>query len=544
MPGPGWLRDDARVAHSGLDAMRMPDARRAWQKASGFWPTQSFAACLADRARTDPDLDIFVADGTRFTAPDILDASLRLAAGLRACGVGAGDVVTWQLPSWIEGVWLVFALDRIGAISNPVLPIYRERELGHIVREARSRLLLTCGRFRGFDHRALAQSVCPPGTRAVVVRDEPLDGQVEFADLMAAPPDREPAAEPDPAAAHSLFYTSGTTAEPKGVVHCAASLSAFLQLQGGLLPDEAGRVSILWFPLTHIGGVCAFALQPVVAGTRVVFVEPFDPEESLRLIEQERVTQAGAPTPILQALLASPAFSPQRVESVRVSGIGATDVPPELVGEVGRKLGAFVYRSYGLTECPMATAGRRGDPEEALVGTDGRPLPGVEVRLAGGNAADEGEVELRGPQLCLGYLDPARTHEAFTADGFLRTGDLARRDAGGFLRITGRSKEIIVRKGENLSARAIEEALLSLPQIADAAVFAVPDPESGECACACVVAAGAEQPALSELAAELRGAGVMPHLIPERLLWVGGLPRTPTGKVRKHELRDAWLAGL
>ena len=192
----------------------------------------------------------------------------------------------------------------------------------------------------------------------------------------------------------------------------------------------------------------------------------------------------------------------------------------------------------------MATAGRRGDLERALVATDGRAMPGVEIRLRGGPGPDEGEIELRGPQLCLGYLDAQRTREAFTEDGFLRTGDLAQRDPGGFLRVTGRKKEIIVRKGENLSARAIEEALLGLPEVADAAVFPVPDPVSGECACACLVAAGAARPSLPEIAQAMHAAGVMPHLVPERLQWVDELPRTPTGKVRKHELRDAWLASL
>ena len=406
-------------------------------------------------------------------------------------------------------------------------------------------MLISGGEWRGFDYRVLAEAVRTPDLSAVViVRDRPLPGQLSFAELSDGEADPSPVPKRDAGAPHSLFYTSGTTAEPKGVVHCAASLQAFVRLQSGLFASEEGRVSILWFPLTHIGGICAFAIQPVLSGTRVVFVEPFDPEESLRLIESENVTQAGAPTPILQALLASPAFSPERVASVRVSGIGATDVPEALVHEVREKLGAFVYRSYGLTECPMATAGRRGDPERALVASDGRAMPGVEIRLRGGPGPDEGEIELRGPQLCLGYLDAQRTREAFTEDGFLRTGDLAQRDPGGFLRVTGRKKEIIVRKGENLSARAIEEALLGLPEVADAAVFPVPDPVSGECACACLVAAGVARPPLPELAQAMHAAGVMPHLVPERLQWLDELPRTPTGKVRKHELRDAWLASL
>jgi cyclohexanecarboxylate-CoA ligase len=228
---------------------------------------------------------------------------------------------------------------------------------------------------------------------------------------------------------------------------------------------------------------------------------------------------------------------------VQVSGIGATDVPPELIRAVGAGFGAFAYRSYGMTECPMATAGRRGDPEEKLLMTDGRAVPGVVLRVVDDEGRPlppdrEGELELFGPQLCVGYLDPKLSREAFTEDGFLRSGDLAVVDADGFVRITGRKKDIIIRKGENLSAKAIEDELYDHPRVADVAVIGVPDPECGERVCACVVLAkDAGSLSLGEVREFMVARGLMKQKIPEQLEIIDALPRTATGKVMKFELR-------
>jgi cyclohexanecarboxylate-CoA ligase len=210
--------------------------------------------------------------------------------------------------------------------------------------------------------------------------------------------------------------------------------------------------------------------------------------------------------------------------------------------ELRAKFGSFAFRSYGMTECPMFTCGRRGDPEERLLGTDGRPVPGAVARLVderGRSVAPgvEGEIEAYGPQLCVGYLDPA-LNTAFTADGFVRTGDLAIQDADGFIRITGRRKDIIIRKGENLSAKGIEDELAGHPRIADVAVIGVPDAHSGERVCACVVPkVGAQSITLADVRAFMERRGVMRQKIPEQLELLDELPRNETGKVRKDLLR-------
>ncbi|MFM8409808.1 MAG: AMP-binding protein [Alphaproteobacteria bacterium] len=526
------------------DAAPSPE-RVARHSAAGHWPRPGPTEALASAARLAPAHVAFVEGDRRLSIGALVREVETLAAGLRGLGIGRGDVVSWQLPNWIEGIALHFAIDRVGGVSNPLLPILREREVAFIARQAGSRALFVPGSHRGFDHRELALAVtrgCPDLEHVVVVRGEPASGQRAFDSLRGHGVDGVGPTPPGPHDVSALFYTSGTTADPKGVLHTHSTLGHFLAVQQEALGDGAA-VGILWFPLTHVGGVCAFGTAPVAQRTRAVLLEPFDPERALDLVEAEGVTSAGGPTPILQALLAARGFAPGRVASVRVAGIGATDVPPELVREVARGLGAHVYRSYGMTECPMATAGRRGDPPDALCGTDGRPAPGVALRIVDESGrpvgpGEEGEIELHGPQLCVGYADPALDRDAFLPDGFLRTGDLGVRDQAGFVRITGRRKDVILRKGENLSAKAIEDEIHEHPAVAEAAVVGVPDPACGERVCACIVPRpGVPAPDLASLGSFMRARGVMVQKIPEQVEILAELPRNATGKVKKHELR-------
>jgi cyclohexanecarboxylate-CoA ligase len=285
-----------------------------------------------------------------------------------------------------------------------------------------------------------------------------------------------------------------------------------------------------------------FVLQQIRWGTSSVYMEGFDPELAIDLIERHRVTSAGGPPAILQGMFAAKNYSLEKLRSIRSSGSGAADVSPEFMREVRDKLRAFAFRSYGMTECPMFTAGRKDDPTAKLEETDGRPVPGATARLVDEHGRPvapgvEGEIEAYGPQLCVGYLDPA-LNSAFTADGFFRSGDLAVADAAGFIRITGRRKDIIIRKGENLSAKGIEDDLAEHPRVADVAVIGVPDPQSGERVCACVVLKpDGPRLTLAEVRAFMVERGVMRQKIPEQLELLDELPRNATGKVRKDLLR-------
>jgi cyclohexanecarboxylate-CoA ligase len=345
-----------------------------------------------------------------------------------------------------------------------------------------------------------------------------------------------------------LFYTSGTTADPKGVLHTPSTLGGLIHVHGrlhGTADDDRG---LLQFPLTHIGGVTLFVQLQVTRGTCVVAMDGFDPELAVDLVERHAVTGAGGPPAILQAMFAAPNFAPGKMRTVRTSGSGAADVSPELMREAAAKLGAMVYRSYGMTECPMFTSGHAGDPEEKRVATDGRPSPGCVARIVDDAGrpvppGTEGEIEAFGPQLCVGYLD-ARMNAAFTADGFFRTGDLGVVDADGYVRITGRKKDVVIRKGENLSAKGIEDELASHPAVADVAVIGVPDRERGERVCACVVLRnGADRLDVAAVRAFMTGRGVMRQKIPEQIELLDELPRNATGKVRKDVLRARFGRG-
>ncbi|HJW71108.1 MAG TPA: AMP-binding protein [Candidatus Binatia bacterium] len=534
---------------------RPADARRARHVASGEWPQPSLSTLLTTRAQVDPDRRYLIEGlrqgGRAFTFRDVARRADRIAVALGQLGVGPGDVVSWQLPNWMECAALAAAIDRLGAISNPIISIYREREVGFVCRQAGSRVLVVPGVVRGVDHRELATAVratAPALEHLVTVRADPAPGQQALESLEEDPAAPLPVSPHGPHDVASVFYTSGTTADPKGVLHTSSTLGSVLHYHAQLYPASPDDVSLLQFPLTHIGGIVMFVMLPLRSGSSVVLMEAYDPELAIDLIERHRVTSAGGPPAVLQGMFAAKNYSPDKVRSVRSSGSGAADVSPELMRQIQERLGAFAFRSYGMTECPMFTSGRRGDSEEKLHGTDGCPVPGAVARLVDEEgrplgAGVEGEVEAYGPQLCVGYLDAA-LNTAFTADGFFRTGDLAVVDADGYLRITGRRKDIIIRKGENLSAKGIEDELAEHPKIADVAVVGVPDPATGERVCACaVLRPGAGGLTLAEVRTFMEARGVMRQKIPEQLEILSELPRNATGKVRKDLLRQAVRRG-
>lgn len=528
--------------------------RRAQHEATGAWPQPPLSALLAERARRTPDRPFITESaGARFTFADVARRADRLAVALRRLGVTAGDVVSWQVPNWACAAALAAAVDRLGAVSNPIITIYREQEVGFVCRQARSRVLVVPGVVRGVDHRAMARAVqeaSPSLEHVVTLRAEPLGGQRALESLEADPTAPLPPSPHGPHDVSAIFYTSGTTADPKGVLHTPSTLGSVLHYHAAIFGAGGDDVSLLQFPLTHIGGLLMYVMLPIARGSHVVYMDAYDPALAVDLIERLGVTTAGGPPAILQGMFAAPNFTPEKVRTVRTSGSGAADVSPELMRQIQSRFGddAFVYRSYGMTECPMFSCGRRDDPIETLHGTDGRPVPGATARLVDDAGTPvppgaEGEIEVFGPQLCVGYLDPA-LNAAFTADGFYRSGDLGIADARGAIRITGRRKDVIIRKGENLSAKSIEDDLATHPKVADVAVVGVPDATSGERVCACVVlAASAGGLTLAEVRAHMEARGVMRQKIPEQLELVAELPRNATGKVRKDLLRARLRAG-
>jgi acyl-CoA synthetase (AMP-forming)/AMP-acid ligase II len=482
--------------------------------------------------------------GRRVSFEQFRDRARRVSGGLRAAGVEAGTAVTWQLPTTVETLVLTAALARLGAVQNPVIPGYGPRNLEFVVRQTGAALLVATAEWNGQDLGAQARDVASrvPGLRLLV-----LDGIAGLPELDDAPPPAE--AEGDPV--RWIFYTSGTTAEPKGARHTDASvLASSAGMTRALAVTSDDRAGLV-FPAAHIGGCGTWLGACLLAGCTMILDSVFRAGPTTALQQRERVTIAGSGTVFTQIYLDAQRKQPQQplFPDVRVFTAGAAPRPATLHGEVKREVGGIgVLSGYGMTEAPIVAMAATTDPDAVLPGTEGKPCPGVHVRVVSPDGAllgpgRAGELRVKGPQVMRGYVDDALNAGAFDEDGYLRTGDLGMLDAAGYLTVTGRLKDVIIRKGETISARAVELELLTCPAVADAAVIGLPHPAHGELACAVVVAAaGAKAPALDEITAHLRGRGLPPTHWPERLEIVADLPRNSTGKVLKDELR-ARLAG-
>jgi cyclohexanecarboxylate-CoA ligase len=499
------------------------------------------------RADATPDgLAAVDEDGRTLTWAEAKTQAERAAAGLARMGIGAGDVVSWQLPTWLESKLLVLALARLGAIQNPMLPIYREREVGFITRQARAKLLVVPSTWSGFDFEAMARGI------AEQLRAEGHEMHVLVADK--ALPQGDPAtlpAPPDPAEEpiRWYFYTSGTTADPKGAQHTDRTILAGAVGMSERLGCSEDDVNAVVFPFTHIGGI-GWLFSALVYGFPTVYIERFDPAKTVAMIQQHSVTMAGAGTPFHMAYLAAQRALPAGEDlfpSVRVYCGGGAPKPPQLFYDIKSEMSggrsAGIVSGYGLTEAPIIAMGSISDTEEQLAHTEGRASGGAQLRvvtLEGKEAGigEEGEIRAKAPQLMKGYLDSSLDAEAFDEDGWFKTGDLGRIDADGMVTITGRVKDIIIRNMENVSAKEVEDVLFTHPDIADVAVIGVPDPKTGERVCAVVVAKEGAAVTFESMVEHCKAQGLMTQKLPERLEVVDALPRNPTGKILKFELKE------
>ncbi len=462
------------------------------------------------------------------------------AAGLAAAGIGRGDVVTWQLPTWIESMVLVAALSRLGAVQNPVLPIYRDRELDFIAAQAGTQLLVVPSVWRGFDYEEMATSVARrQGDMRVLVADRALP-QGDHS-LLPDPP--EPVDRADLPVSW-LFYTSGTTAEPKGAQHTDASIAAAAWGMSQRLGLIARDRNALVFPFTHIGGI-VWLFASLQSGCSNILTEAFHPEETVEVLSREAVTLAGSGTVFHQAYVQAQRQSLHPIfHDVRAFPGGGAPKPPALVEEIRALFEVPILSGWGMTEAPILTMADLSDSDQELALSEGKPMVGVELRVVGPDErlitdGGEGELRVRGPQMMRGYLDPALNDEAFDGDGFFRTGDLGRIDERGNVIITGRLKDIIVRKGENVSAKELEDLLSLHDKIDDVAVIGLPDPDSGERVCAVIqLVDGQDELGIEEVVIHLRDQGLLVQKLPEQVEIVSLIPRNPAGKVLKHVLRD------
>jgi cyclohexanecarboxylate-CoA ligase len=499
---------------------------------------------LGECVQSVPDEVALVEGGHRLTYAQFGDQAATLAGGLAALGVGAGDVVTMQLPNWWESAVVYQALCRLGCVVNPVVPIYRQRELGFIIDQARPRAIIIPHRFRGFDFVAMFEELLAGGAErpvVVVIRSEG-DLPEGFMAAEALPADDAPASvETDPDDICLLLYTSGTTAEAKGVLHSHNTLVYEVDSIIDVCAVERADTVFMPSPVTHITGFLFGLLMPPMLGMKAVFLDIWDPVAAVELVEAETCRFTMGATPFLHGLVEEHERR-GHPSSLRIFMCGGADVPPPLVRRAHAVLDTHVARIYGSSEFPTYCCGRPGDDLDICAETDGMPLGPVECRLdleTGG----VGELLVKGPELFVGYIDPGLNEAAFSGDGYFRTGDLASIDHRGAITIRGRQKDIIVRGGENISAKEVEDVLYAHPLVREVAVVAMPDPVLVERVCAFVVPAAGDGPTLADLAAFLDGAGLARQKYPERLELVAELPMTASGKVQKFVLRQLLAAG-
>ncbi|MHA6780734.1 AMP-binding protein [Pseudonocardia saturnea] len=520
--------------------------------APGLWEGNRVDSHLRESAARHPDRLALVDRGDEWTYGALDREVDRWAAALRQHGVGPGAVVSWQLPNWAEAVLLHQATLRLGAISNPIIPIYRHSEVSFILRQARSTILFVPATFRGFDFPSMIRDIrdeLPDPATVVVVGDAPTeDGVVALNAFLATAASMPPPADGQPPhdanAVALLLYTSGTTSSPKGALHTHNTLDYENRSMVEFFGLTSSDVVFMPSPVAHITGVLYGLQLPFMLGGAVVLLDVWEPGAGLELIERHGCTFMVAATPFLHGLVHHPARSPEATRTLRAFACGGADVPPELVRRAAHELDCLVSRIYGSTEFPTATSSNMSDPPEKRARTDGRAIGSAQLMVVDDRdrpvpSGEPGHLLVRGPELFIGYLDEALNADAFTPEGWFRTGDLAIVDAEGYVEITGREKDIIIRGGENISAKEIEDRLFEHPKIADVAVVAVPDPVLVERACAVVVPEPGVSVDLAELTTWLREHHRLAmQKLPEHLVVIDELPRTASGKVQKFKLRD------
>jgi cyclohexanecarboxylate-CoA ligase len=520
-------------------------------RAEGFWRDETLLHHLARAVARSPDKIAIVAcrsdigTETRLSYRQIDDLSSRLAAALRAHGIGRGDVVSFQLPNWWEFSILHLACLKLGAISNPLMVIFRERELRFMLGLAESKLLVVPASFRGFDYAAMAANLrehLPKLAHVFVVGRDGADGFARLLEHPAPATVFTPTDGPGPDEVIQLLYTSGTTGEPKGVMHNSNTMLSNLEYFAERLGLGVDDVIHMPSPLAHQLGFMYGIVLPIMLGGTAILQDIFAAPEMARQIRDEAASFTMGATPFLNDLTEHVAATGLATPSLRVFVSAGAPIPRALVAKARQTLGAAIVSAWGMSENGAVTTTRLDDGEEKATTTDGGPLPGMELRILGADGAvlpagQEGQLQVRGCSNFVGYLKRPELNPN-DPDGWFDTGDLARMDADGYIRIAGRSKDIIIRGGENIPVVEVEGLLFRHPAVAEVAIVGFPDARLGERACAFVRLREGASLTLPEVTTYLEAQRMARQYMPERLEILPELPRTPSGKIQKFKLRE------
>ena len=538
-----------------FDAVLLPK-RRAQMIAQGFWHDRTInddlnacmAACPDKLALTAYRLE--AGDLRRFAYRELVQMADRVAVGLARLGVQKNDVVACQLPNWWHFTVTYLACSRIGAVINPLMHIFRERELNFMLKHGEAKVIIAPKTFRGFDFEAMIKGIQPnlPDLKHVVV----VDGKDanSFEALLSGPAWEKEADAKDILNAHrpgpdditQLIYTSGTTGEPKGVMHSANTVMANIIPYAQRLQLDAEDVVLMASPMAHQTGFMYGLMMPIMLKASAVLQDIWEPNKAVEIIQLEKASFTMASTPFLTDLTRTVVEKKTTVPTLKTFLCAGAPIPGPLVEQARAALKTKIVSAWGMSENGAVTLIKIDDPDERAFTTDGVPLPGVELKVVNDDGValppgEAGKLYVRSCSNFGGYLKRAHLNGT-DADGWFDTGDLARLDAQGYVRITGRSKDVIIRGGENIPVVEIESLLYRHPAIAMAAIVSYPDERLGERACAVVVLKPNQTLDLPGLVDYLKSQKVAVQYIPEKLEIRDAMPATPSGKIQKFKLRE------
>jgi cyclohexanecarboxylate-CoA ligase len=533
--------------------IRLPQSRI--QASRGLWLDRLPIDDLDTAVGANPDRTAFVGRNSelghevRLTYAELGERVDKIALGLIDHGVGKGDVVAFQLPNWWEFTALFYACNRIGAVANPLMPIFRQRELRFMLGFSDAKIAVVAGRWRGFDHKAMMDEIRPglPRLRHVfaVGGDESSFAKTFLSRPTPFSADRQKLAalRPLPNETVELIYTSGTSGEPKAVMHTANTVLAPARCFADDIPVTSSDIIFMGSPYAHQTGFLYGMLMPVMLATNTVALDAWSASAAADMIEREGATFSMGSTPFVSDILNLPSDVRKRMSrTLRTWVCAGAPIPRVLVQRAKAEMNLDVLSCWGMTENAGLTITRRTDPQEKVFETDGRALPGNEVRVVGEEkrplpAGKVGHLQARGITHCVGYLNKPHL-DSIDEDGWFDTGDLARMDAEGYIRIVGRTKDVIIRGGENIPVAEVENLIYRHPKIAECAVVAMPDERLGERGCVFVTFRAGASLDLSELTQFLQEQGMAKQYWPERLELLTEMPRTPSGKIQKFKLRE------
>ncbi|KYG18968.1 cyclohexanecarboxylate--CoA ligase [Bradyrhizobium sp. AT1] len=524
------------------------DASYANFREAGYWLDKTVDQLLTEAVARAPDKVAIVADradreqAPRFTYKELEKLADRAASSLVRLGVGRGDVVTVQLPNWWEFVVTAFACSKIGAVMNPVMPILRERELLYILNFCQAKVFIVPKAYRGFDYGAMALAMRAdlPHLKHVIVADG--EDETSFdRTLLAAEPDRlPPGLRPDDMAV--LMFTSGTTGEPKGVMHTSNSLIACCKALSGRFGLDSTDVLLVASPVGHMTGYAAIVLLSVYLGGTMILQDIWEARRGVGLMAREGVTYTAASTPFLSDICDAVQAGAPQPKSLRSFLCGGAPIPSVLIDRAAEELGLKVCSLWGMTEVLSGTLTEPARAAEKSAGTDGRSLEGMEVKVVDTEGkvlppGESGRLLVRGAQMFKGYYKRPEL-QTFDSEGWFDSGDLAYMDKEGYIRISGRVKDILIRGGENVPVVEIENLLYKHPAVSAVAVVGFPDSRLGERGCAFIVPREGSRIDLAAVQAYLGEAKMAKQFWPERVEVVAELPRTASGKIQKFKLRE------